>query len=190
MKMSFKDFCIDRHDNYSNQLYDEGLERNNLPYSFHLKRVLKEVEKHRFLFNNKEQDFSICIYYIAIGHDLLEDTRLSYDKLVSELKSSFRYGNLELAVEIADSIYNLTEYKGKNKSQRQNKEYWENIFNDKKALFVKLCDILANTKYSLLMCDDLSSNHEKINYLIENFYDEDFKILYEKIKYICQYENK
>lgn len=187
--MTFRDFCIDRHDNYSNQLYDEGFERNNLPYSFHLKRVLREVENHKFLFTNK-YDFQQCIYYIAIGHDLLEDTRLSYNELVSELRLSFRYGNDEFAEEVANSIYNLTEFKGKNKQEKQNKQYWENIFNDKKALFVKLCDILANTKYSLLMCDDLSVNLKKINYLIENFYDPEFKILYNEIKYICEYGNQ
>ena len=70
-------------------------------------------------------------------HDLIEDTRLTYNDIREALGGP-----------IAEITYALTNEKGRNRKERANEKYYEGIRNTPYATFVKLCDRLANVTYS------------------------------------------
>lgn len=119
----------------TNHLYD------GLPYEFHLKLVVKYFNdyKHLLEFEGDEESFYFDIELACWGHDLIEDTRVTYNDVVKNLG--------EYPAEI---IYTLTTNKGRNRKQRANEEYYHGIRNTSNATFVKLCDRLANVRYSSL----------------------------------------
>ncbi|MEI2419890.1 hypothetical protein V6O07_06430, partial [Arthrospira platensis SPKY2] len=83
-------------------------------------------------------------YYNAVwagiwGHDSIEDARLTYN----DVKEKFG----EIA---ADIVYLCTEFKGKTRAERKPTEFYLQLRENDLATFVKLCDIMANTKFSLL----------------------------------------
>jgi (p)ppGpp synthase/HD superfamily hydrolase len=88
------------------------------------------------------------------GHDLIEDTRVSYSDVKNHLNQ-----------EAADIIYAVTNEKGKNRKERANEKYYEGIRNTPGAVFVKLCDRIANVQYSkmtkseMLKMYDLENDH-------------------------------
>lgn len=134
-------YFYDWHDITCNQKYD-----HYLPYSFHLKAVdaailffkdcLPELEDPDVFLN----DSSLTIARIVgAGHDVIEDARLTYNDIVK------RHG-----VMIADGIFACTESTGRNRKERKDKAYYDRLFSSKIGVFVKLCDIIANTNYSIL----------------------------------------
>ena len=52
---------------------------------------------------------------------------------------------------IVDIIYAVTNEKGKNRNERANEKYYEGIRSTPGAVFVKLCDRIANVQYSKMM---------------------------------------
>lgn len=71
-------------------------------------------------------------------HDTIEDCRVTYN----DLKAEF-------GVEIAEIVYALTNEKGKSRFERANEKYYAGIRVTPYADFVKICDRIANLKYSL-----------------------------------------
>lgn len=130
-------WCIDQHRN-TNHYYDKYL-----PYEFHLRMVVQVFKdfKHLLaklnLIDGTDQDdiFELSCY----GHDLIEDTRTSYNDVKKVLG--------EMAANI---IYAVSNEKGKTRSERANDKYYEGIRNTIGAVFVKLCDRIANVQYSKL----------------------------------------
>ena len=139
-------WCIQCHEK-TNHMYD-----TYLPYEFHLRMVAQVAEKHKLLLDDTK-DFSgkeltgprlpfqvtlrkACLR-AAWGHDLIEDTRVSYND-VKEV----------MGQETADIIYAVTNEKGKTRKERANDKYYEGIRNTTGAVFVKLCDRIANVQYS------------------------------------------
>ena len=86
------------------------------------------------------------------GHDLIEDTRVSYNDVKDHLGQ-----------EAADIIYALTNEKGKNRKERANDKYYEGIRNTKGAVFVKLCDRIANVQYSKMTGSRMFEMYKKEN---------------------------
>jgi (p)ppGpp synthase/HD superfamily hydrolase len=75
---------------------------------------------------------------------LIEDTRVSYNDVKNRLDDTgYSY--------IADIIYAVTNEKGKNRNERANEKYYEGIRSTPGAVFVKLCDRIANVQYSKMM---------------------------------------
>lgn len=66
-------------------------------------------------------------------HDLIEDARQSYND-VREIMNT----------EVADIVYAVTNEKGKTRKERANAKYYEGIRAVEGAVFVKVCDRLAN----------------------------------------------
>jgi (p)ppGpp synthase/HD superfamily hydrolase len=89
------------------------------------------------------------------GHDLIEDCRVSYNDVKNHLGQ-----------EAADIIYAVTNEKGKNRSERANDKYYEGIRNTPGAVFVKLCDRIANVQYSKMTKSRMFEMYKKEN---ENF---------------------
>ena len=140
------DWIIQQHKD-TNHFYDAYL-----PYEFHLKMAVNVYEDFKHLLPEKmyvhtdsrdeDKDTTHEVIYLACwGHDLIEDTRVSYNDVKSKLDEvGYSY--------TADIIYAVTNEKGKNRKERANTKYYEGIRSTKGAVFVKLCDRIANVQYS------------------------------------------
>jgi len=133
MNNSAKNYFYNLHDVECNQKYNK-----TLPYSFHLEMV----EKQAFLFKKYipvDDPYFSAVWAGIYGHDSIEDARITYNDVKD------RFG--ELAAEI---IYLCTEDKGRTRSDRKTEKWYEELKTNEFAVFVKLCDIIANVKFSLL----------------------------------------
>lgn len=121
-----------------NHFYDEYI-----PYEFHLRMVVQAAKNHINLIpdmNDGVEFFRDQVILAAWGHDLLEDVHgVSYNDIRNEIGSW-----------AADIIYACTNEKGKNRKERANDKYYEGIRDTSGAVFVKLCDRIANVQYSKL----------------------------------------
>lgn len=116
-------FALQAH-NKTNQQYGP------YPYAAHLTLVAHFGYQFLHLLPTQLQADAITACYL---HDTIEDCRLTYNDV------------LEVAgVQAAEIVYALTNEKGKNRSERANQKYFDGIRNTQGAVFVKMCDRLAN----------------------------------------------
>jgi (p)ppGpp synthase/HD superfamily hydrolase len=163
MKAPYKliNWCIEQHTN-TNHYYDKYL-----PYRFHLEMVDTAAEQFEHLLDDKLDYFTgeeikytrestislrdVC-RIATYSHDLIEDTRTSYNDV-----------RQVLGQEVAEVVYALTNEKGKSRSERANDKYYEGIRNTPGATFVKLCDRIANVQYSKLTKSRMFEMYKKEN---------------------------
>ena len=141
-------WIFDQHEK-TNHLYD------NHPYSYHLEMVADEL---KWAIENAAwfpEDKMETILLAAYGHDLIEDTRVTYND-VKDI----------LGEETADIIYAVTNEKGKTRSERANDKYYEGIRANPLAVIVKLADRVANVTYSKNVGSSMFNKYKKEN---ENF---------------------
>ena len=145
------DWVIEQHRS-TNHMYDKYL-----PYEFHLRMVVEAYNRFKYILSNHHGtiDSQVNVYLACWGHDLIEDTRVSYNDVKEELG--------EYA---ADIVYAVSNEKGKNRAERANDKYYEGIHNQPGAVFVKLCDRIANVQYSKMSGSRMFEMYKKEN---ENF---------------------
>ena len=134
----------------TNHMYD-----TYLPYEFHLRMVVATAAKYLYLLpdsNDGEESFRDGVILGAWGHDLIEDTRVSYNDVREVLG---RYA--------AEIIYAVTNEKGKNRKERANAAYYKGIRQTPGAVFVKLCDRIANVQYSKMTGSRMFEMYKKEN---------------------------
>lgn len=136
-----RSFFINQHSVVCNQKYDKIY-----PYSFHLDMVYSNCKK---FINLIPTEFRPLILAAAYGHDAIEDARLSYN----EIKDKFR------SVELAEIIYLCTENRGRNRSERKSIEWFKDLNQNTLAVFIKLCDIMANSQYSFCTSSSMFPKH-------------------------------
>lgn len=143
---NIRDYAFDKHKNV-NQSYGE------LPYSVHLTETVNNIIKY-FGISISPED-KIILIASSYCHDLIEDTRTTYNDLIYDL--SLIKINTHLSEDydvnigkIADIVFDLTNEKGKNRSERENDKYFNAIANNNLAKIVKLSDRLANIEHSML----------------------------------------
>ena len=139
-----KKICIKASKIYEdvNQNYGE-----NKPYIFHLLDVFDCVKSFGFQSCNNEEDV-LGIVAGALFHDSIEDARLTYNDVKSELKSC---GLFENQVFIGSEIaYSLTNENGRTRAERANEKYYNGIRSTKYAPMVKYADRIANLRYSVM----------------------------------------
>lgn len=140
----YQDFirwCEVQHNEICNQKYE------GLPFSVHLNWVMAQARLFKKLV--PKNDWWLVLAACA-GHDLIEDARVTYNDIVDK-------GGTELA----DIIYACTEEKGRNRDERHSMKYYVELAKDPLAIFVKLCDIIANVKFSLLTNSSMLSKYRK-----------------------------
>jgi len=137
-----RQFAIECHRNV-NQLYD------GLPYYVHLQNVVDYVNKFKYLLTEEEYVIAICA---AWCHDILEDGNITFNDLKKIV-----------GIDIANVAFLLTNHRGKNRKERANDDYYFGIINDKIALYVKLCDRLANLTHSVIY----NADTDKLDMYIE-----------------------
>lgn len=129
----------------TNHMYDKYL-----PYEFHLRMVVEVAKKFQNLITYGADLESVMLG--AWGHDLIEDTRVSYNDVKEEL------GGMA-----ADIVYACTNEKGKNRKERANYKYYDGIRTTPYAVFVKLCDRIANVQYSKMSGSRMFEMYRKEN---------------------------
>jgi (p)ppGpp synthase/HD superfamily hydrolase len=185
------DWCIEQHKN-TNHYYDVYL-----PYEFHLRMVGNVYEDFKHLLDDTVDYFTgesivgwrdnpvtlrEACYDASFGHDLIEDTRCSFNEVQSMLGQA-----------AAEIIYAVSNEKGKTRKERANDNYYKGIRETKGAIFVKLCDRIANVQYSKMTKSRMFKMYEEendhflqqlgykdaklepytemVNYLLKLFYD-------------------
>lgn len=131
---SYREFAIKAHSS-TRHFYSEYI-----PYRYHLEMVNAAFHKFKYLLGNDGNYFQQIVEAAAWGHDMIEDCRITYNDVVNYHP---------LGKEVADIIYALTNEKGKTRSERANNKYYEGIKNTEGAIFVKLCDRIANVTFGL-----------------------------------------
>jgi (p)ppGpp synthase/HD superfamily hydrolase len=169
---TYSNWCIDQHRN-TNHYYD-----TYLPYEFHLRMVNQVAQDFKHLLDDTKDYFTgdkwrgpkqgqvtlmdACLR-ATWGHDLIEDCRVSYNDV-----------NNHLGQEAADIIYAVTNEKGKSRKERANDKYYEGIRNTPGAVFVKLCDRIANVQYSKMTKSRMFEMYKKENdeFIVKLGYDD------------------
>ena len=158
--MNYVDWCIEQH-RKTNHQYDRYL-----PYEFHLRMVNNVCEDFIHLLDGEfemktgdrishppfQTSLREACRRATWGHDLIEDTRVSYNDVKTELGE-----------EAADIIYAVTNDKGKNRKERAGDKYYEGIRNTPGAVFVKLCDRIANVQYGKMTKSRMFEMYKKEN---------------------------
>jgi (p)ppGpp synthase/HD superfamily hydrolase len=147
--MDMQQWCIEQHSK-TNHMYD-----TYLPYEFHLRMVAQSAKDFIHLIpdsNDGENSFRDEVTMAAYGHDLIEDTRVSYND-VREV----------LGHKAADIIYAVSNEKGKNRKERANFKYYQGIRETPGAVFVKLADRIANVQYSKMTKSRMFEMYKKEN---------------------------
>jgi (p)ppGpp synthase/HD superfamily hydrolase len=156
-----KEWCIEQHRS-TNHMYDVYL-----PYEFHLRMVAEVANDFKHLLDNTKNYYTneeirypkkdqitledACLRAVW-GHDLIEDCRVSYNDVRNKLGQ-----------ETADIIYAVTNDKGKNRKERAGDKYYEGIRNTPGAVFVKLCDRIANVQYGKMTKSRMFEMYKKEN---------------------------
>lgn len=120
-------FCIKAHIDV-NQKYDIH------PYAHHLQMVANIAYEHSYIL---PEDKIQTVLLGAYAHDLIEDANLTYN----DVKDA-------LGEEVAEISYALTNEKGKTRDESSSDKYYREMKLVPFAVYVKLCDRIANTVYS------------------------------------------
>lgn len=127
-----RDYAIKAHAG-TNHLYD------GKPYEFHLQMVFDvAVEFIDKVGIKKLDDIHEIIGAACWGHDLIEDCRQTRNDVLKATENE----------EVTEIIYALTNDKGRTRKERAGENYYKGIRETKGAVFVKLCDRIANVTYS------------------------------------------
>lgn len=166
-----KQYFYNLHDVECNQKYNK-----TLSYSFHLEMVASQARLFEKLIpvdNPHHDNIWIGIY----GHDSIEDARITYN----DIKQLFG----EQAAEI---IYLCTEDKGRNRDERKSNVWYHQLKTNKDAVFVKLCDIIANVKFSLLTNSSMFNKYkQEYNQKVkQHLYCEEYKPMFDYLDKIFE----
>ena len=173
--MTHVDWCIAQHDN-TNHMYDKYL-----PYSFHLRMVDRTAQQFEHLLDDSKDmqtgasravldgsrigfvSLRMACRTASWAHDTIEDTRASYNDVVNHLGK-----------DAADIVYAVTNEKGKNRAERANDKYYAGIVATPGAVFVKLCDRIANVQYGKMTGSGMYDKYKKENdnFIIKLGYDD------------------
>ena len=128
-----------------NQTYD-----GYLPYAFHLRLTASYALRFLPLLQLDEARGE-TVLAAAYFHDTLEDARLSYNDLNALLTRLKDEHHLRLDVRAAaEAVYALTNDKGRTRAERAGDAYYQGSRETPFAPFLKMCDRLANLRYSTL----------------------------------------
>jgi len=158
-----KDYAIRRHrevNHHYNALY---------PYAFHLQMTVEAAEK--FIDLIPEEDRSDVIGGCWV-HDIIEDARETYNNVKHATNET-----------IAEYAYALCNEKGKTRKERANEKYYQGILNYKHALFIKLCDRIANVTFSVNEKSSMINMYRKeYDDFYANLYDGRFREMWDYLE--------
>lgn len=140
--MTFIEWCFKAHRDVNHNDYG-----GYLPYEFHLKMALKVASQFHYVVPT--EDFALYLCAIA-GHDLIEDTRKTYNDVMTALMITCDEKYTEkVARIIAEMIFAVSNETGRNRAERANDYYYLKVRDTHGAKFVKMCDKIANVRYGV-----------------------------------------
>lgn len=162
---TFRKVIYLQHNEVCNQKYAKIL-----PYSFHLDAVEAQGKKFLHLLpdvdvvneeNSRSHPVEIkeIVKFALISHDAIEDARMTYNDL-KEIMADMM-GNYKAAVMAADIVYCVTDEKGKSRAERKSDKYYQELKENRLAVFVKLADLAANTLFSKLSGSKMYDKYKK-----------------------------
>lgn len=140
----WRQYCYNRHDVEVNQKY--GNDVIKLPYSFHLYTVEAQAQKFKHIIMGSDPLSTITdikfdmVAKGCVGHDLMKYARLGYNDIK---KMTGKH--------VADIIYLCTDLRGKTRNEQQGDEFYKELAKNERAVFVKLCFVIASSLNSLTM---------------------------------------
>ena len=151
------------------------------PYEIHLWDVYEYAVKYRELLSNDyNEDLIINALAAAWVHDTMEDTRETYNDVKKATNKT-----------IADIAYALTNHKGKTRSERAGKAYYKGIKNEPLADYIKICDRLANIRYSSTtqsrMIDVYRKEHDHFKNML---YKPEYSIMFKEMEMLLEEQSE
>lgn len=132
------------------------------PYILHLDAVFAVYKE----FKDEAPDFMLeSVYYkkdkiytqACYYHDSIEDCRVTPNDLINDHK---------LHMQAVHIVFGLTNEKGWKRDDRANDKYYKEMRNIVGATFVKMCDRIANVRFSRMMGSGMYEKYKTEN---ENF---------------------
>jgi len=156
--------------NYSTEKHKSvNHQYNGRDYDYHLKMVYQKAIDFSYLL---KEDDKLNVYCGCWVHDLIEDTRESYNDVLEQTNRT-----------IAELSYALTNEKGKTRGQRGSDKYYEDMKCVPNAVFIKLCDRIANVSYSRLNGSKMLSIYkDENNNFVKKLYREELKDMFDYLK--------
>lgn len=146
----------------TNHLYDGS------PYFYHLQSVAAIAE--RFI-DYLPAELKEAVLAAAWCHDTIEDTRQTYNGVKTVIGET-----------AANIVYAVTNEKGKNRKQRANEKYYSEMKDIPGAVFVKLCDRLANIIHSSHSQSSMLSAYRKEDaFFRDMLFDGQYTTLWEEM---------
>lgn len=137
-------FGVSSHIN-RNILYD------GQPYFIHLSMVYKYALKYIHLLQQAECDADSVLQATWL-HDVIEDCSVTYNDVLKHFNK-----------EVTEITFLLSNDRGRTRDERNSDNYYLGIAKNHGALFVKLCDRLANASYSKLTDGHMLKKYRKEN---------------------------
>ena len=146
MSHIFKDWVYSQH-RAINHMYNKG--DIPLPYEFHL-QLTEQVAND---YTEVMDELNIDLHVGRAGcqcHDLLEDvpSLVSYNDLYKFACTCFEP---KKARQIAEIAFACWDNRGRNRHEKHEGDYFRVLITVHGALFVKLCDRIANMRFSKMM---------------------------------------
>ena len=138
-------YATNRHLKVNHQYGDK-------PYAYHLKMVCDAAEQFIYLIKEDQRESVYCGCWV---HDIIEDARETYNDVLENTNKT-----------IAELAYALTNEKGKSRSERASDKYYREMHDVPNAVFIKLCDRIANITHSKEQGSRMFAKYKKEN---ENF---------------------
>lgn len=184
------------HEKFFNLIIEAHQETNHkydgyIPYEFHLQMALTIAKRFIHLIPDADEGFPVRPIVLAavIAHDAIEDARMTYNDIRN---TAISCGATEQkATMIAEIVRAVTNnVRGRNRDERMPDYIYEEIKTTYFALFVKLCDRLANLQYGLMTGGSMPKKyklehpHFKEMLYSDEAYDEmwnELEILFDKV---------
>lgn len=159
--------CIDRHATTIEKIRESAhaLHRSvnqtygkDLPYGFHLDMVADSAYRFGHTVCTGEEDV-LPLFFGAYYHDSIEDARLTYNDVK---KTAMAYMDGRQAETAAETVYALTNDKGRTRAERAGEKYYRGIRETPFAPFTKMADRLANITYSCTGSDETGNRMKDV----------------------------
>ena len=158
-----REYAIKCHTD-TNHFYDK-----DKPYEVHLTMVSLIAMKFSQLIPQGDFDEVIAGCWV---HDVIEDCRQTYND-VSEATNRT----------VAGLAYALTNEKGRNRAERGSNKYYLDMILIPNAVFIKICDRIANVEYSKQSESPMLKMYAKEQDKFEGIlYDERYRVMFEYLR--------
>jgi len=132
--------CVQAVKKYFCELHDgQGQLYSGMPYSNHLNFVAAQDTRFKHLTPVKMHKYRALIMFVIYGHDSIEDCGITYNNVKETVGEK-----------AAEAIFLCTEDKGRTRDARKSPEWYAKLNTNELAVYVKLCDIIANSLFSFL----------------------------------------